>query len=274
MREQGGMEISMGNNRENKEMENEKTPLREYLTNWFFLLYFLILFGERLQSIIRSVKDPELELFGSGFHIYVYLLTFVSLAGFLVLFVFCNKIFLRSLFIRKTNVQNLVNYKMLCITGGVELLSGMVHTEYTIAPIQFVAYGMLIVAMILRTAYFQKETAGKALLWLSLGYLVALSMAIPVVYESGLANANIFHFTEAIVSALLVYIFTYMLELVFLGKAQNLFLVWPILVATIGDAFVIWLRWEEEINMFVLVSLVIALVLWLIGFIIGKMKRQ
>ncbi|MGN0346103.1 MAG: hypothetical protein ACI4DU_02340 [Lachnospiraceae bacterium] len=264
----------MGNNGESKTMEEEKTSLREFLTNWFFFLYFLILFGERTQSILRSVKDSELELFGSGFHIYVYLLTFASLAGFLILLLFCNKMFLRSLFVRKTKVQNLVNYKMLCITGGVELLSGMVHTEYTVAPIQFAAYGMLIVAMILRTAYFQKETARKALLWLSLGYLVALSMAIPVVYESGLANANIFHFTEAVVSALLVFLFTYMLELVFLGKAENLFLVWPILVAAIGDAFVLWLRWEEEINLFVLVSLVIAMVLWLIGFIMEKMKKQ
>ena len=35
--------------------------------NWLILLYFIILFAERVQSIVRSIRDKDVKLFGSGF---------------------------------------------------------------------------------------------------------------------------------------------------------------------------------------------------------------
>ena len=42
--------------------------------NWLIMLYFIILFAERVQSIVRSIRDKDVKLFGSGFDSYVYLL--------------------------------------------------------------------------------------------------------------------------------------------------------------------------------------------------------
>ena len=41
--------------------------------NWLIMLYFIILFAERVQSIVRSIRDKDVKLFGSGFDSYVYL---------------------------------------------------------------------------------------------------------------------------------------------------------------------------------------------------------
>ena len=38
--------------------------------NWLILLYFIILFAERVQSIVRSIRDKDVKLFGSGFDSY------------------------------------------------------------------------------------------------------------------------------------------------------------------------------------------------------------
>ena len=111
--------------------------------NWLIMLYFIVLFAERVQSIVRSIKDKNVKLFGNGFNGYVYLAVFLSLAAFLVLLIVGNAWFLKSLFTMDMNVYNSVDYRMLSITAGVILVSGMVHTEYTIPGIQFASYGML-----------------------------------------------------------------------------------------------------------------------------------
>ena len=46
--------------------------------NWLIMLYFIILFAERVQSIVRSIRDKDVKLFGSGFDSYVYLAVFLS----------------------------------------------------------------------------------------------------------------------------------------------------------------------------------------------------
>ena len=128
-------------------MSKSKGKNMNIFISWFFVLYFVILFVERLQSIIKSCVDPSVSLYGNAFNGYTYTLTFLSLGATLILLLFFNNSFWHSLF----NNSVLPNYSMLTITSGVLLLSGMVHTEHTLAPVQFVSYGMLIIAMILRT---------------------------------------------------------------------------------------------------------------------------
>ena len=84
--------------------------------NWLIMLYFIILFAERVQSIVRSIRDKDVKLFGSGFDSYVYLAVFLSLAAFLVLLAVGNAAFLQSLFTMDMNVYRSIDYRMLSIT--------------------------------------------------------------------------------------------------------------------------------------------------------------
>ena len=80
--------------------------------NWLIMLYFIILFAERVQSIVRSIRDKDVKLFGSGFDSYVYLAVFLSLAAFLVLLAVGNAAFLQSLFTMDMNVYRSIDYRL------------------------------------------------------------------------------------------------------------------------------------------------------------------
>lgn len=231
------------------------------VTSWCFLFYFVILFAERVQSLIRSCMDPAVRLLGSPFDGYVNLLTIGSLAAALILLVAGNCGFWKSL----VDPTAKVNYTMLCVTAGVILLSGMVHTEYTVAPIQFVSYGCLILAMVLKTVTVQSSVTHPALLWFSLVYLTALSMAIPVMYRSEIPHAALFHTLEAVAAIVLVAAFTCLMRQVFLGQGENLFLWLPILLTAVLDTLVVALRWREKVNTFVLIFLIASVLLFAVG---------
>ena len=153
------------------------------LTSWFLLLYFLILFAERAQSVIRSLSGGFSSLYQNAFAGYVNTLTVLSLLATIVLLAGFNRDFWKSLF-----GSCPPNYLMISITAGVLLLSGMVHT---IAPIQFVSYGMLIVAMIIRTVETSAQAENSFRTWYSLAYLILFAMAVPVVYETHIALAAV-----------------------------------------------------------------------------------
>lgn len=245
-------------------MSKSKGKNMNIFISWFFVLYFVILFVERLQSIIKSCVDPSVSLYGNAFNGYTYTLTFLSLGATLILLLFFNNSFWHSLF----NNSVLPNYSMLTITSGVLLLSGMVHTEHTLAPVQFVSYGMLIIAMILRTIQTSSGVEVPFTFWYSLIFLISFSMAIPVMYHSNIEHATLFHIIEAIASIALVFFFTYMLHKVFIGEGSNLLYFVPIIVATIFDAVIIAMNWKEKVNGFVLIFIIASVVLFAIGKII------
>ena len=238
--------------------------------NWLILLYFIILFAERVQSIVRSIRDKDVKLFGSGFDSYVYLAVFLSLAAFLVLLAVGNAAFLQSLFTMDVNVYRSIDYRMLSITVGVILVSGMVHTEYTIPGIQFASYGMLIAALVIKTACVNAQAEDRVLLWMSLIYLILFSMAIPVMYHSEIEKAILFHVIEAVVA--LVAAFAVLMYKVLIGNAVNLFYVIPIAIAVIGDTIIVAMRWKEKVNGFVLIFLIAASVMWIAGRIAAAVR--
>lgn len=250
-----------------------KVNISSFLINWFVFSYFVILFAERLQSIIRSCMDKSIRLLGNGFNAYVYITAIVSLTAFVLLLFIGNRNYLRALFTRDAAIHQKINYLLFSITAGVILIGGMVHTEYTIAPVQFISYGMLIIALIIKTAAMNSQASSRLLLWLSLAYLIAFSMAIPVMYHSDIPKAGIFHAVEAVVSLLLVAAFTYLMYLVFIGKAVNLFMVLPIAIAIIGDTIILAMRWKEKANSFVLIFLVLSSILWIAGKIISIVQK-
>ena len=244
---------------------NEKSTKLTKPISWLFLLYFLILFGERLQSLIQTIRHDG--LFPTTFDAVVNLTAILSLSAALIMLLLFDRSFWRSLF-----TSAVPDYSALTITSGVMLVSGMVHTEYTVAPIQFVSYGMLIIAMILRAAQLSGSAGSRFALWYSLIYLTAFSMAIPVVYRSAAANAALFHFIEADVMLMLVICFTLMLRRLFIGRGENLLLWVPFIIMVIGDAAVLWMRWPEEINFFVLIFAGLSAALFLLGKLIIKNK--
>lgn len=250
-----------------------KVNISSFLLNWFVLMYFVILFAERLQSIIRSCMDKNIRLMENGFNAYVYIVTILSLTAFVFMLFIGNGYFLKSLFTRDMAIHEQINYLMLSITAGVILIGGMVHTEYTVAPVQFISYGMLITALIIKTANMNSQASSSLLLWLSLAYLIAFSMAIPVMYHSDISNAGIFHIIEAIVALLLIGAFTYLMYLVFIGKAVNLFIIFPIVIALIGDSIIIAMRWKEKVNGFALIFLVVSSILWVVGKITSIVQK-
>ena len=236
--------------------------------NWLIMLYFIILFAERVQSIVRSIRDKDVKLFGSGFDSYVYLAVFLSLAAFLVLLAVGNAAFLQSLFTMDMNVYRSIDYRMLSITVGVILVSGMVHTEYTIPGIQFASYGMLIAALVIKTACVNAQAEDRVLLI----YLILFSMAIPVMYHSEIEKAILFHVIEAVVSLALVAAFAVLMYKVLIGNAVNLFYVIPIAIAVIGDTIIVAMRWKEKVNGFVLIFLIAASVMWIAGRIAAAVR--
>ncbi|MCR4561991.1 MAG: hypothetical protein K5694_02135 [Bacilli bacterium] len=248
---------------------NKKSKALSYLINLFFFVYFLLLLVERVLSVIFSYSDKKVSLYGSAFHGYVYTVVFLSIGAFFVyLFLRCRKN-IKALV--KVNTE--LDYRDICIASGILLLSGMVHTEYTISGLQFASYGVLILGIILRVIEMQKVYKRRALSYMSLIYLVAFSMAIPVMYPSQIDLHVFFHVLEAIASIGLVATFTYLMVLLFSGK-DDLFLYWPIALVLALDIPLIILRWNEEINFFVLIFLILSFVLFLVGFIYKNVHKE
>ena len=132
----------------------QKPNVPSAVISWFFLLYFVILFAERLQSLIRAAAADQ--FFMDAFEGVASIIVSLSLLSAVILLAFCNKPFWKSL-TGKTEPD----YNMMTVTAGVILVSGMIHTEYTIPGIQFASYGMLIVAMILRAIQLMPESKNR-----------------------------------------------------------------------------------------------------------------
>ena len=131
--------------------------------------------------------------------------------------------------------------------------------------------------MILRAVEMQGEAKNRASLWYSLIYLTAFSMAIPVMYPLHAAVSSnyekAFYFIEADVMLLLVISFTLMLRRLFLNKGEDLLLWIPFLIMAAGDTAVIWMRWIDEINFFVLIFAALAAVMFLVGKLIFRRAK-
>ena len=248
-------------------LTTSKPKIPHSVISWFFLLYFVILFAERLQSLLRAVSANQ--FFMDTFEGIAGVIVSLSLLSAVVLLGFFNKTFWKSL-----GGKAEPDYTMMTVTAGVILVSGMIHTEYTIPAIQFASYGMLIVAMILRAVQLMPESKNRFGLWYSLIYLIVFSMAIPVVYKHyTLTNATLFHIIEYCVMFALVISFTLMLRRLFLGRGDNLLLWIPFIIMAVGDAVVIWMGWAAEVNSFVLIFAALSVILFIIGKIIFALQK-
>lgn len=223
----------------------------------FLLLYFLILTVERVISLVTSFTN------GHIFNALDWYMTVLTVLSIVVAYVFI---------IAKCRFNDADVFGKLAIAAGILLLGGMVHTEGTIPPIQFASYGMILVSMAIHTARCVKQHGGAVIRWLSFGYIVAYSMSIPVVYQTGIELSWLFVPLEIVVSAGMVALFTVMLRWFYNGDGEYRFPALPFILALVGDAGVLALRWNEEINFFVLIFIVVTAALFIAGKLASRSK--
>ena len=101
---------------------------------------------------------------------------------------------------------------------------------------------------------------------------MAFSMSIPVVYHTSIELSALFIPLEIIVSAGMVVMFTVMLRGFYEGDGEYQFPAAPFCAAVVGDAAVLMLRWNEEINFFVLIFICVTAMLFIAGKIAGSAR--
>ena len=258
--------MGINNNTQQGVTSMQKNSAADKAKMVFLLLYFLILTVERVISLV-SVFTGDIPSY-SAFDWYTIILTIISIIGAYTFMLLKCRITVKKQPGGKVSASPTVaegKFGKLSVAAGILLLGGMVHTPGTIAPIQFVSYGMILISMGIHTAAMVKAHGEGLYRWLSFSYIVAFSMAIPVVYPTGIELAWLFIPLEIIVSALLVQFFTIMLRNFYNGTGKYDFPILPFLVALIGDAGIIALRWNEEINFFVLIFITVTALLYAVG---------
>ena len=223
----------------------------------FLMLYFVILTAERVISLVKCCLG-SFKGFDSLDYYMLMLTVFAIFGSYIFGVIRCTDI------IRRRNKNNDI-FSELSVSAGILLLGGMVHTEGSIPVMQFISYGMILVSMAIHTAMNVKLSKNADHKWLSFAYIVAYSMAIPVVYHTNISISYIFIPIECVVSAVMVGMFTIMLGRFYAGNGENSFSLVPFMPALFGDFAVLFLCWEEEINTFVLIFLCVMTVLWFAG---------
>lgn len=240
-------------------MEKKRAVTAAY-NKWkfiFLMLYFAILTTERVISLVKCCLGNFKGY--DTLDYYMLMLTIFAIFGSYVFGVIrCTDLVKRR--DRKDSI-----FSELSIAAGILLLGGMVHTEGSIPVMQFISYGMILISMAIHTAQNVRLSKNADHKWLSFAYVVAYSMSIPVVYPTEIELANVFVPIECVVSAGMVAMFTIMLTRFYAGNGEDGFYLMPFLIALFGDSTVLFLRWEEEINVFVLIFLCVTTVLWFAG---------
>lgn len=248
--------------------EKQKTGIADKLKMIFLLAYFLILTVERIISLVSVFMGMGDSSSYDALDWYMTALTLFAIFGAYIFIVIKCELIVKHYNNGKTSAATIVsqkNFGRLSIAAGILLLGGMVHTHGTIAGIQFASYGMILVSMAIHTAQQVKANGGALEKWLSFAYIVAFSMAIPVVYHSYIELSWLFIPLECVVSAGMVALFTIMLKKFYESDGGCDFSVLPFLVMLLGDFGVIFLRWNEEINFFALIFACVSTALWIAG---------
>lgn len=247
-----------------------KKTVLDKLKMIFFLAYFLILSVERIISLV-AVFTGDLSKY-DALDWYMTALTLFAIFGAYVFMATKCHVSLKSTEIDLDDENE--NYAKLSIAAGILLLGGMVHTEGTIPGIQFASYGVLLGSMGIHAFQCAKRD-GKALMkWLSFAYITAFSMSIPVVYHTNIQLKYLFIPIECVVSAGMVVLFTIMLKRFFTQNSESDFSPIPYITAVIGAFAVIILRWDEEINWFVLIAISATSILWFLSNILSMIKKK
>lgn len=257
--------------------KNKKQLIMNKIMGLGFVGYFLVLLIERILALSFSitVKD-DLYFFSNGFFpMTAYIITAISVGvGTIILAKPVFDILVKTC--KNVEYDFYHHYKQLIIGSMVLLVSGMMHTGYTIPVVQFVAYGLLIVSMIIRTIQAYQEREDKFKTIISLIYLVCFSMSIPVCYMTKLngAIATSFYVIEFIAVFALIPCFGIMLFNFFKDGVSS-FHPCPLSIMIVLVGLTIGLKWNDEINVFVLIASSATVVTYIVNAIVSfKTKKK
>ena len=230
-----------------------------------FLLYFFILLIERIIALILSVNNGGYIslLSGSFFGVSTDIITAGSVLFGVLLFIkplikLVKCLFSREIYCFKED-KNLINSVIVLLCGG------MMHTGFTIAPIQFVAYGFLILSMIMQVIDRKEDKENLFINICSLIYITLFSMCIPVCYPTYLGTPiNVFFYIAEYLAVTLLLPLFRLLLLGFFKEGHVRFSLIPFFVMIISCGLVIGLKFEEEINYFVLIFAILTTLFYLI----------
>lgn len=252
---------------------------------FFLILYFVVLFIERLFAVILSFHyGGEYALVsGNVFNYIAYGITAVSLIAGLVLMIRVLPAMFASVFTSKAYDWT-SNLKPVVIAAMAILFGGMMHTGFTVAPVQFVAYGFLIASMVVRTVEYCLQvkagvvSGGKGCKFASIVsviYLTLLAMAVPVSYISfqAMPMRAIFFAVEFTAVFVLVPVFGMLLLKFYETGITSFSFVYPLLMFVLSGLTVA-LKWKEEINWFVLIFVVLTSLFYLSFGVICKFVKD
>ena len=99
-------------------------------------------------------------------------------------------------------------------------------------------------------------------------------MAIPVTYHAAIDCATLFHAIEAVTAIVLVLFFSLMTRRVFTADAEDLLHPLPAATMAVLDAVILWMRWEEKVNTFVLIFAAATALLFIVGKILFRLSDK
>lgn len=226
-----------------------------------FIGYVIILLVERILALILSVNNGgEYALVSNNVMptIYYAIVVLSITVGVVLLAIPMYKMTVQIF--KKENYE--FNWKELLLGSMIMLFSGMMHTGWTFAPLQFVAYGFLIGAMVCATVDSCLRNKNNYNSIVSVIFLTLFSMAIPVAYAS-VNNATQIPFYTFTLLAVFVEIplFGFMLY-EFFQKGEISFNYAPVLVMLALSGSVVLLNYTsvENFNWFVAIFVVLTVI--------------
>ena len=242
------------------------------------VLYFVILFAERLMAVIFSFNQGGVYALKSGsyFNYIAYGVTVISLIVGTILAIKPLIGMLGKLFSKEQyDFEN--NYKAIVIAAMALLYGGMMHTGFTLAPMQFVAYGFLIATMVVRCVEKCIEDNKSAFPSIvSVIYLTLFSMTVPVCYIALKLRAPqfyLFYIAEFAAAFILIPVFGIMLLKFYKNGVTSFSFVYPLIMLILSGSAVLF-KWSEEINYFVLIFVILTCVFYLAFGIAAGIKAK
>ena len=140
----------------------------------------------------------------------------------------------------------------------------MMHTGFTLAGMQFAAYGCLIAAFVVRAVELCFSGRDKYLTIVSVVYLTLFSMTIPVAYISFMEMPllALFFTAEFLAVIALVPIFGDMMYLFISEGVTNFSPAFPAVMLVLSG-LTVGLKWTEEVNTFVLIFVALTVLCYL-----------
>lgn len=229
-----------------------------------FIGYVLVLAIERILALILSVKNGgDYALVSNNVMptVYYAIVVLSLVTGVVLLAKPLYKMTIQLL--KKDNYE--FNWKELLLGSMILLVSGMMHTGYTLAPVQFVAYGLLIGALVCITidSCLRRKNSYNSII--SVIFLTLFSMAIPVAYISvNPATETLFYVFTLVAVFVEIPMFGFMLY-EFCNKGELSFEYSPVIamVALSGGTVLLNYTAFADFNLFVAIFVVLTLVCYL-----------